>query len=641
MKKIVHFLLLFLSMTDVIAQNSVDITIDIENRTNWHRTMPLDADMYLSILDQTDYYIDSIDRHQATRVVNLQDILARSEDEKHLFTMLDGLEDLFRKLEAKNDLVIYNIAKMPSWLSSSSSLTLTGNGDWNISQASYPTQLNLWTEVVDSIMRFMVKHLDVNKIAVEIWDEPDYHTWMATSGEFYQLYKATFTTIRDVDSRIKIGTPSMRHWAGNFNNENMRGYIESSVADESILFNLIDSLHTWNLMPDFIPIKYYEYGYPSYKASQAINQMLQNTLTQKPPLYVTSWNVPPDDRLSSLGLSNFLVSKLDLYKNEEFRLDIVDKWQDLNISSAQFLKETGLITRDGLYKLPYYSALLCSMMPNSRCPSTNTAPGKEKYLVTAYQDTLYILLTNYCPDPLTAALNATMSDYDISLEMLDTEGIIDLSNDYYDRLDSIYEGDLSLSGSTAAESAVISHIGTYGYYKDRRSKGARKYNIHIPKSGHSISSVLYRVDSSRYDHVWLYDSLRAGGYSKSQTIDSIKSIQTLEPDFYPLFDSTFAINVFPNEVVLLKMNIPELLLNTKVAEDYQLKLYPNPTSDKVYIECKEILQRYILYDVSGKIVQKGEIVDSHIEVERLETGAYLLQAFSKSGQVYSSSLVIK
>ncbi len=59
-----------------------------------------------------------------------------------------------------------------------------------------------------------------------------------------------------------------------------------------------------------------------------------------------------------------------------------------------------------------------------------------------------------------------------------------------------------------------------------------------------------------------------------------------------------------------------------------IKLFPNPVSDFVEIDIsgdqKELIESYILYDVTGNIVLKGKLIENKIDLRYLKSGFYFL-----------------
>ncbi len=55
-----------------------------------------------------------------------------------------------------------------------------------------------------------------------------------------------------------------------------------------------------------------------------------------------------------------------------------------------------------------------------------------------------------------------------------------------------------------------------------------------------------------------------------------------------------------------------------------LKIYPNPSNDIIYIESDELINDYTIFDITGKKVQDGTIMNNQIQVDVIESGMYFL-----------------
>ncbi len=61
-----------------------------------------------------------------------------------------------------------------------------------------------------------------------------------------------------------------------------------------------------------------------------------------------------------------------------------------------------------------------------------------------------------------------------------------------------------------------------------------------------------------------------------------------------------------------------------------LKVYPNPASDRITIQCGAELigEEYMIYDAAGKLVMKGRVTSqaTTIDVKGLSAGQYVLNS---------------
>lgn len=76
--------------------------------------------------------------------------------------------------------------------------------------------------------------------------------------------------------------------------------------------------------------------------------------------------------------------------------------------------------------------------------------------------------------------------------------------------------------------------------------------------------------------------------------------------------------------------------NNSINNDFVV--YPNPASDRIYIQNKNI-KTIQLIDVSGKLVYKSNN-DKSIDVRNLSKGIYILKVESKEGQISSKKVII-
>lgn len=66
-----------------------------------------------------------------------------------------------------------------------------------------------------------------------------------------------------------------------------------------------------------------------------------------------------------------------------------------------------------------------------------------------------------------------------------------------------------------------------------------------------------------------------------------------------------------------------------------IHIFPNPVSDMIYLASDEFLgQKYLIYNLQGKMVSSGEIYQNQISTAALESGIYQL-CFELNGQFYS------
>ncbi len=65
-------------------------------------------------------------------------------------------------------------------------------------------------------------------------------------------------------------------------------------------------------------------------------------------------------------------------------------------------------------------------------------------------------------------------------------------------------------------------------------------------------------------------------------------------------------------------------LNTDEPSISFLKIYPNPTSDKLYIKDYKTFTKYEIFDLSGRHIMKGVLIENFIDVSDLNIGKYII-----------------
>ena len=75
----------------------------------------------------------------------------------------------------------------------------------------------------------------------------------------------------------------------------------------------------------------------------------------------------------------------------------------------------------------------------------------------------------------------------------------------------------------------------------------------------------------------------------------------------------------------------------------RVKIFPNPISDRILIESDLATEpkKYIIRDLSGKLVQQGLIINNEIHLRNASTGIYLLEFYSDGDLLLSLNKLVK
>lgn len=84
-------------------------------------------------------------------------------------------------------------------------------------------------------------------------------------------------------------------------------------------------------------------------------------------------------------------------------------------------------------------------------------------------------------------------------------------------------------------------------------------------------------------------------------------------------------------------------LNSTGPNVQKVQIYPNPTSDKLYVSAKSKFITFEIYDFSGRRITAGnfdDVSNNFIDVSKLKSGNYLLKIFDEKRNVQSQNFII-
>ncbi|MES1222724.1 MAG: T9SS type A sorting domain-containing protein [Bacteroidota bacterium] len=70
----------------------------------------------------------------------------------------------------------------------------------------------------------------------------------------------------------------------------------------------------------------------------------------------------------------------------------------------------------------------------------------------------------------------------------------------------------------------------------------------------------------------------------------------------------------------------------------ELELFPNPSSDKIYVSGKAEIVSYDVLDFTGKLVLSGKLTDKQIDVSKLDKGSYIANFYTREFKVSSKKI---
>jgi hypothetical protein len=531
-------------------------------------------------------------------------------------------------LSIKCSKLIFIFEKMPLWLSSSMDGSPAAISGYYVFNTKPPANWDLWQIAVDSIASKIINQFRISNAVFEIWNEPDMGSWTGTMAEYFELYKRTYDGIKSASSTAIIGGPSVNFWGNNIYWQPPYGYISNQLGDSSLIGQLLDSAVLWNKIPNFISFHLFNLNHQSFSnACNYIQQKCNSLSIPEPEIVISEWNAPSAVRDKPLATSYMIKAQIEMAKTTIDNNSIA-AWQDFNPGTSEFHNDYGLLTYGAIHKPAYNSILLSEKLNGTTCKMTSAVPYDGVSSVT--NDTLFVLIANYCPPPFIEALNTTLYQGQLNANQLDSEGYINISQQDISYLDSIYRGLVIIPNSNAMQIAINNSIGIYRHY-DSLETTSRLFKLNIIGYTGNYSAQVFIVDSVQNNMQYRYDSLLRAGYTQSSAISAILSNQNINYSTISITSGQYTFSLQPNAVCLFKIYIPGIISSTEnnfVSTNFDI--YPNPTSDKLTIalpsqqKSKSILQ---IYNTMGVLVKTVDINQSSIviDISELSSGLYFIR----------------
>jgi xylan 1,4-beta-xylosidase len=177
---------------------------------------------------------------------------------------------------------------MPSMLASGSSTVFQ-----YCANITPPRDYRQWGKLIDRLVRHWIDQYGLDEIRewyFEVWNEPNLSAfWSGGKNAYQDLYRTTVETIKNVDSRLKVGGPAS--------------------AQSDWIIELLDYCDKRKLPIDFISTHYYptdafgKIGAGTFNRFQHAphdvmkeKAKMANAQARGLPLYYTEWNVSSDPR---------------------------------------------------------------------------------------------------------------------------------------------------------------------------------------------------------------------------------------------------------------------------------------------------------------------------------------------------------
>ena len=561
----------------------------------------------------------------AIRTHVIESALNNAENLDECLAIIESVSDDLLLLSGKCQKFIFIFEKMPAWLSSSADSSPASTPGWFVLNTKPPADWAEWEEAIVAITNLLVNDIGINNAWFEVWNEPDLGSWTASEADYFELYKRSYDAIKSVDATVPVGGPAVNFWANHIYWQPPVGRISNAVADSSLMGQLLEYGNLNACLPDFLSWHNFNLFDEEFnEASRYIEAKCALLSIDQPFLILSEWNAPSVVRETPLHKA-FIAKGQHQLIHSGIDNQVIAAWQDFEEGETEFHADYGMLTWGGVYKPAYYASLMANELKGSLCKIEQDFPAV--ITVTAHEDSLYMLLVNYCPPPFVAALNHTFYSGGYNAQQLDSAGFIDLELGDLSYLEDIYAGDIVIGDESPMHEAINSSVEVYTFYA-LYAESARTFNISLEGYMDEYHGVIYHLNDTVNNNQFKFDSLLTTGYSRTAAADYLRGYQSLSHSSYAFSGGEESLTLDPNALVLIKLGIDGVGGWNQVNELHSIAVYPNPTTNSIRILGTQEGERLTLYDLDGRIVGMfyGQETATEISLTNFQKGIYLLSA---------------
>ncbi|WP_169736083.1 GH39 family glycosyl hydrolase [Crocinitomix catalasitica] len=559
----------------------------------------------------------------------VESALNNAENIDECIAILESVESILIDLSEKCEKFVIIFEKMPAWLSSSVDGSPAESHGWYVLNTVRPRDWEQWQTVVETITDKLINGFGIENAYFEFWNEPDIGSWSGTVDEYLELYKRTYDGVKAIDINLPFGGPAVNYWANNIYWQPAPGFIPNDIADGSLITELLSYGIENGRVPDFITWHNFNLTHQEFSnASNYITYKCAELGIDLPPLLISEWNAPSATRDTPVHKSFLIKSLIEISKTETAN-NMIAAWQDFEYDPAEFHKEYGLLTYGALRKPAYNAVLLANQLNGIHCKNTSIDP--IELLTTVNDDSLYMLLTNYCPPAFFSAFNDILQSGRFNVYDLEDAGFIDIDGGDVTYLESILNGDATIPNDTPVEIAVNNAVSIFQFY-DSLGSHPRAYTIELPNYTDSYNGQYYLIDDETNNMQFKYDSLISEGRTQDEAILELLPDQWIQASDIIFADGKAEISLMPNALVLFKVNIDGLGSVINEFGTNYFNFYPNPSNHELTFTGISEPTTFKIYNIHGQTVKTFMVngTAETISISNLEKGIYFIGMVNES-----------
>lgn len=567
--------------------------------------------------------------HNSIRTHVIESALNNFESLDDAIIYLESVESELVQLSLKCQKLVFIFEKMPVWLSSSEDASPAPTPGWAMLHTKSPENWDEWQSAVAAITALLIEDFGINNAYFEVWNEPDIGSWTDGNANYLELYKRTYDGIKEISPTIPVGGPTVNYWANNIEWQPIPGFIPKESADSSLISEVLEFGVDNGRIPDFISWHNFSLVYQDLVNPIAyIESKCEELEIEMPELLISEWNAQSFYRDTPLHKSYFLKGLYTIL-NKEIDNHMIAAWQDFEEGETEFHQDYGLVTFGGIHKPVYKAMLLANELAGAMCKIECTDPNV--IISSAYEDTLYVLIGNYCPPAFSEALNITLQEGELNILDIVEAGYIDLELEDFTTLLDIFEGDVIIPDDTPVNIAVNNAIPTYKFY-DSLASNPRLFELDLDGFTGTYNGITYVLDDQTNNYQYKYDSLILEGFSRSEATLLLQPNQPLKYTDITCEGGIYELALQPNAVQLIKLGISGVGTIGEFTKDLSLlNVYPNPSYQTLTIKGLKSPSQVSIYSINGNLLYKKLVdpSDATIRIDHFNAGTYLLQVESK------------
>ncbi|MCQ2981647.1 MAG: helix-turn-helix domain-containing protein [Treponemataceae bacterium] len=250
------------------------------------------------------------------------------------------------------------------------------NIDFGHFNTSPPRDVFRWCNLVETLVKHCISRYGLETVRgwlFCVWNEPDASESLFgwnDEKQFYDFYRRTLNTVKNIDSQLVFGSPSLLFLA----------------EEDSWASRFLDFCRKNACMPDFLNVHYYDNSFPGSAEDQdwdmsgetllqvtplqadpyafsryisKVKELTANYSTKQLPIYLTEWNltISHRDPINDTCFKAVYLAK-NLLQNYD-RLDSFGYWtltdfhEELQLSQDLYHGGLGLFTYNGIAKAHY------------------------------------------------------------------------------------------------------------------------------------------------------------------------------------------------------------------------------------------------------------------------------------------------